>query len=321
MSANCSLPRGGGSFGIRFESVGGLGAHAASQALAAAAVTRMGLDAAQVSSPGPERKGAPVCSLVQLAPADRPIRGGALEALDAIVVFHPALLREPRTFAGLRKEGTFVCNAPAKAVPEELAALPATARALRIDAAGIAAKEKCGMDAVLLGALCGALPFLDAEAVLATFCSDDAGRNGFRRGMKETETLADVGEAEGDVSLSLGRGPGRGSVGGILPHPGSTAWNDVSAARSGFVPAFNRERCIHCALCDLVCPDACLVWEKGEEGGRFERELTGVDYRYCKGCLRCVESCPASAMLKKAETAAFAEQRSVPLFPDLVESP
>jgi pyruvate ferredoxin oxidoreductase gamma subunit len=61
------------------------------------------------------------------------------------------------------------------------------------------------------------------------------------------------------------------------------------------------------------------VWEKGEEGGRFERELTGVDYRYCKGCLRCVESCPASAMLKKAETAAFAEQRCVPMFPDLVE--
>ena len=24
----------------------------------------------------------------------------------------------------------------------------------------------------------------------------------------------------------------------------------------------------------MVCPDFCLVWEKGEEGGRFERELT-----------------------------------------------
>jgi pyruvate ferredoxin oxidoreductase gamma subunit len=68
-----------------------------------------------------------------------------------------------------------------------------------------------------------------------------------------------------------------------------------------------------------VCPDFCLVWEKGEESGRFERELTGVDYRYCKGCLRCVESCPASAMLKKAETPGFADQRCVPLFPDLVE--
>jgi len=234
------------------------------------------------------------------------------------VVFHPALVRQPRTFAGLRKEGTFIYNAPAKSIPEELAALPATARTMRIDAAGIAAKEKCAMDAVLLGALCSALPFLNAEVVLEAFCNDDASKNGFRRGMKEPETLSGVGEAQGDLpTLSPAFSQGRGS--GILSEPGNTVWNDVSAARSGFLPAFNRERCIHCALCDVVCPDFCLVWEKGEEGGRFERELTGVDYRYCKGCLRCVESCPASAMLKKAETAAFAEQRSVPMFPDLVE--
>ncbi len=310
-------------FSIRLESIGGLGAHAAAQALAAAAVTKMGLNAAQASSRGLERKGSPVRSFVRLAPADRPIRGGArVEAVEAIVVFHPALLRQPRTFAGLRKEGTFIYNATARSAPEELAALPRTARALRVDAAGIAAKEKCGMDAVLLGALCGALPFLDADAVLETFCNDDAGKNGFHRGMKEAEAPTGAGEAEGDLAPinSHCLSPGRGSApGGILSHPGNMAWNDVSAARSGFLPAFNRERCIHCALCDVVCPDSSLVWEKGEEGGRFERELTGVDYRYCKGCLRCVESCPASAMLKKAETAAFAEQRSVPMFPDLVE--
>jgi pyruvate ferredoxin oxidoreductase gamma subunit len=43
-----------------------------------------------------------------------------------------------------------------------------------------------------------------------------------------------------------------------------------------------------------------------------------VDYRYCKGCLRCVETCPASAMTKKAETPGLADRLSVPLFPDLV---
>jgi pyruvate ferredoxin oxidoreductase gamma subunit len=306
-------------FSIRFESIGGLGAHWAAQALATAAVTKMGLDAAQVSSRGLERKGSPTRSFVHLAPADGPAGGGAMaRAADAIVVFHPALLRQPGTLAGLRRDGTLLYNAPAKSIPEALAALPATARAMRVDAAGIAAKDKCGMDAVMLGAVCGALPFLDAEAVLETFCADDAGRSGFRRGMKEAETLAGVGEAEGDLP-PLSRGRGSADAGGILSHPGGTAWNDVSAARSGFLPAFNRERCIHCGLCDVVCPDFCLVWEKGEEGGRFERELTGVDYRYCKGCMRCVESCPASAMLKKAETAAFAEQRSVPMFPDLVE--
>ena len=75
-----------------------------------------------------------------------------------------------------------------------------------------------------------------------------------------------------------------------------------SASRTGWLPVLNREKCIHCGLCDLVCPDYCLVWEDGEKGGRFERELMGVDYRYCKGCMRCVESCPAGALTKKAET-------------------
>ena len=313
MSEIGPLPARGRSYGIRFESLGGLGADAASQALAAAAVVKMGLDGAHLSSGRLERKGSRVRSFVQLAPAERPIRDAtSLATPDAIVVFHAALLRQSGTFAGLRKEGTFIYNAPPKSMPEGLAALPSTARLIRIDAAGIAAKEKSGMDAALLGALCGALAFLDAEAVSASFCNDDASRNAFRRGSQEFETLSGVGQAEGDLAPAP-------AIAAHVAQPGSSIWNDVALARSGFVPAFNRERCIHCALCDMVCPDYCLVWEKGEEGGRFERELTGVDYRYCKGCMRCVESCPASAMLKKAETAAFAEQRSVPLFPDLVE--
>jgi pyruvate ferredoxin oxidoreductase gamma subunit len=85
------------------------------------------------------------------------------------------------------------------------------------------------------------------------------------------------------------------------------------------LPVFNRQNCIHCSLCDLACPDFCLVWEDGEKGGRFQRELIGVDYRYCKGCMRCVETCPASAMTKKAEIPGLAERLRVPLFPDLIE--
>src|SRR5512141_2116153 len=126
MSAICSLPLGGGpgrgSFGIRFESIGGLGANAAAQALALAAVTRMGLDAAHLASGVLERKGSPVRSFVRLAPADRPVRGAAADGTaDAIVVFHPGLLRERDTFAGLRRDGTLLYNAPAKSAPEELA--------------------------------------------------------------------------------------------------------------------------------------------------------------------------------------------------------
>ena len=283
----------GRSLEVRFESVGGLGAHAAAEALARAALLKMGLNAALLSPPAPERKGAHVRSSLRLAPADEAISArGEVQTPDAIVVFHAGLLRDPATLAGLRKDGTLIYAAPARSVPEALAALPASARVIRVDAYGIAAKEKCTPGAVFLGALCGAFPFL-AEA-------------GFARDSKECETLSGVGEAQGDLPPA------------VFVQTGSSIWNDLSVARSGFLPAFNRERCIHCALCEMVCPDLCLAWEEGEKGSRFQRELTGVDYRYCKGCLRCVESCPASAMLKKAETPGLAERLAVPLFPDLM---
>ena len=83
-------------------------------------------------------------------------------------------------------------------------------------------------------------------------------------------------------------------------------------------PVLHREKCIHCGLCDLVCPDFCLVWGPGDLNGKFERELKGVDYRYCKGCLRCVESCPSGALVKTAEEPDMAAELRVPLFPTLI---
>ena len=326
-----SLPNGNRFFGLRLESIGGLGGHSAGKILASTAVLKIGLNGSNFASYGAERKGAPVRSFVRLVPADVPIRTSApVETPDAIAVFHAALLGNPATFAGLRKEGTFIYPAPQKSIPEELAALPSTARVIRVDALAIAVKEKSRPNAVLLGTLCGAFPFLDAEKVLETMSEEFAHKPevvaanaaAFRRGGAEFEILKNVGRAEGDLPVIRAE-PAWGyetqPVGGIVPDAGSTVWNDVSVARTGSMPVFNRQNCIHCALCDMVCPDSCLVWEPGEKGGRFERELTGVDYRYCKGCMRCVETCPASAMTKKLETPGMAERLRVPLYPELIE--
>lgn len=332
VSQKVSLPNAGRFFEIRFESIGGLGAHAAGQVLATAAVLKMGLNGAHFSSYGSEKKGSRVRSFVRLGPADRPIRTSApVETPDAVAVFHAALLKDPATFAGLYRNGTLIYNAPKGAAPEELAALPSTARVFRVDALGIALKEKSRPNAVLLGTLCGAFPFLDAEKVLEALSEEFAHRHpeavaaneqAFRRGAAEFETLESVGEAEGDLPLVRAE-PAWGyetqPIGGIIPEPGNTVWNDLSVSRAGSLPLFNSGRCIHCGLCDLVCPDMCLVWQDGEEGGRFARELLGVDYRYCKGCLRCVETCPASAMTKKGETPGLADRVRVPMFPDLIE--
>ncbi|HET9232910.1 MAG TPA: 2-oxoacid:acceptor oxidoreductase family protein, partial [Candidatus Eisenbacteria bacterium] len=55
-------------FELRFESIGGLGAHAAGQILASAAVLKMGMNGSHFSSYGSEKKGSLVRSFVRLGP-------------------------------------------------------------------------------------------------------------------------------------------------------------------------------------------------------------------------------------------------------------
>lgn len=320
-----------GFFEVRFESIGGLGAHAAGQILAAAGVLRLGMNGAHFSSYGSEKKGSPVRSYVRLGPADHPIRTSSpVETPDAIVVFHAALLGNPATISGLKASGTLIINAPKGPLPETLAALPKTARVLQLDALGIAVEEKSRPNAVLLGTLCAAFPFLKADQVKQALSEEFAGRHpeavasndrAFQRGATEYETLTGVGQADGDLPPARAVpvwGYETAPIGGIVPAAGNTAWNDLTTSRTGWMPVLDKKTCIHCGMCDLVCPDLCLVWGDGPPDGKFERELMGIDYRYCKGCLRCVESCPTGALVKTAETPGLAAQLRVPLFPELI---
>ena len=107
-------------------------------------------------------------------------------------------------------------------------------------------------------------------------------------------------------------------IGGVLPTPGNTAHNDLQTSRTGWMPVLDRDKCIDCGMCDMVCPDLCLVWSThtGEDGKPLVK-LDGVDYQYCKGCMRCVETCSTSAMTREAELPGKADQLRVPLFADL----
>jgi pyruvate ferredoxin oxidoreductase gamma subunit len=65
------------------------------------------------------------------------------------------------------------------------------------------------------------------------------------------------------------------------------------------------------------------VWEENKEitgnGATAEHaaKLLGIDYRYCKGCLRCVDSCPSGALSKERE-AGWVEQEQVDLWREYV---
>ena len=93
------------------------------------------------------------------------------------------------------------------------------------------------------------------------------------------------------------------------------------------MPLFTEEDCIHCGLCATVCPDFCLVWSheegKGEEANGDSAvtvRMKGIDYQYCKGCMRCIETCPTEAMTRVTETPGLADQLRVPLFAPGVSS-
>ena len=330
-SATGILPNAAATFEIRFESIGGLGAHGAGQILATAAVLRLGLNGASFSSYGSEKKGSLVRSFVRLTPSEAPIRTSApVEMPDCLVVFHAALIRNPTTFAGIKADGTVILNAPAGPLPE-LKVLPRTVRVFRVDAGVIALQEKSRPNAVLLGTLCEAFPFLDGEIVREALSEEFAGKHpeavasndrAFRRGQTEVEVITGIGEAVGDLPAARSE-PAWGFTtqpeGGIVMAPGSTFWNDLSMSRVGWMPVLDSEKCVHCGTCDLVCPDLCLVWGDGEPGAKYLRVLQGVDYRYCKGCLRCVESCPTGALAKTAETPGLADSLRVPLFPEFIK--
>jgi len=49
-------------------------------------------------------------------------------------------------------------------------------------------------------------------------------------------------------------------------------------------PVWDAEKCTHCLICWVYCPDSAIIVKDGK--------VQGIDYRYCKGCGICAEECP-----------------------------
>ena len=334
MTREVSSPNGAGFFEIRFESIGGLGAHVAGKIIAAAAVLRMNMNGAHFSSYGSEKKGSVVRSFIRLAPADKAIRTSApIEEPDVVVVFHSGLLAHPATVSGMKADGILIYAGHEEDIPDGLARLPKTTKIIRVDAQRIAFEEHSRENAVLIGTLTEAVSLLDRQAILdalaATFADKSkkvvkANERAFNRGAQEIEVIDDVGQLDGDVPTMQSNpvwGYNSAPIGGVLPTPGNTAHNDLHTSRTGWLPVLDRDACIDCGMCDMVCPDLCLVWSTHtDEDGKPLVKLDGIDYQYCKGCMRCVETCSTRAMTREAEAPGLADSLRVPLFPDITNA-
>jgi len=317
-----------GFFGIRFESIGGLGAHLAGKILAEAGVLRQGLNGAHFSSYGSEKKGTPVKSFVRFCPGDQEIRTSSpIERPQVVAVFHEALARSFDVAAGLSATGTLIVNTrcdPAE-IREALGLRSGTVAVL--DALGIALEEKTRVNTAMLGAVARTCPFLDVDAlketIRGTFTARyahliEANLRTFDRGYRELRQQT-WPAAPGDPGRPVQRAaPAFGyldaPIGGVILDPGSSIVKDHTTSRQGFLPAYDADSCVHCGICDIVCPDLCFAWSSGGEGEPAVR-LLGIDYHYCKGCLKCVDACPTGSLTELREEDGWAEENRVPIFP------
>lgn len=329
-TAAVSIPRvdADGFFGIRLESIGGLGANLAGQILAEAGVLHQGLNGSHFSSYGSEKKGSPVKSFVRFCAPDHEIRTSSpIETPQVVAVFHEALTKLYDVTAGLAVTGTLVIDS--RSSPDAVReALGVRARTVAVvDALGIALEEKTRVNTAMLGAIARVCPFLDPDAVRETLRARlgrryahlvDANLRTFDRGYSELRRrsyrVAPGGEAGAAVRDAPAFGYLEAPLGGMIVDPGNSIVKNLSASRQGLLPVLDLEKCVHCGLCDVVCPDLCLVWEEEAGGPEPAFRLRGIDYHYCKGCLKCTEVCPTEALVEAREEEGYAEAHRVPLY-------
>lgn len=316
-----------GFYEIRLESIGGLGANLAGKMLAEAGVLGLGLNGSNFSSYGSEKKGSPVKAFVRFCEPHIDIRDHSpIEQPHVIGVFHEALYKTVDVVSGLRPDGVVLVNSTRDFddIKKDLRIEYGTLAV--VDALKIAVEEKTKVNTAMLGALYRIIDFLDPDhmrqVIRKTFEKKyphfvEPNIRTFDRGYNEvkfkTYEVPKGAEGKQFTRKQPILGYETQVLGGIITAQANSILKDLSGSREGFLPQYHADKCIHCAQCDTVCPDFCFVWEEGEDKrGRKQMFLKGIDYQYCKGCLKCVEACPVEALTDMRETLGYGEAQRVP---------
>lgn len=324
-----------GFFEIRLESIGGLGANLAGKLLSEDGVVGNGLNGVGFSSYGSEKKGSPVKAHIRFCNPDINIRDTTpIERPHVVGIFHDALFKTIDCTSGIYNDSTILVNS--KKSPDQLKELMKIqgGTVAVIDATEIALEEQTKVNTAMLGALYRILDFLNPETMKATIRRTfetkyphlvEPNIRTFDRGYHEVK-FKTFTPKEGIETKAFTRhvpvlGYETQPIGGTVINPGNSILKDLSISRAGMLPHFHDDKCINCAACDTACPDFCFVWEEKEDKrGRPQMFLKGIDYQYCKGCLKCVHACPVDALTSEREKDdGYAETNRVPHLFDLVK--
>lgn len=282
---------------ILMSALGGDGANMAAKLLFKIGVTRFGLDGGYDARYGSEKKGTATDVSVRFAARGTPVRqSGPTQRPHFLVVFRRELIEPLGLHRGLQSGAVCIVNATES--PQDLrhALQLHSGRIVCIDATRIARETGSRPNMPLLAALCHELGFPDDDVkkLIAEQWPRSARANlsAYTRALEGAvhATFDDDG-VYGLTAPAVIRGPLgwrnmlNGSAIDALHH--TTAGRDNRIAAGGRVPVFAPEACNSCGICLTVCSDpGGLVWQDGR--------MTGIDAAFCKGCMRCVEVCPAT---------------------------
>lgn len=290
---------------------GGFGAKTAATLLAEAIIDAGGFAQAAPEF-GPERRGAPVQAFTRIADHRLPQRGPVVNP-DVVAVLDPGLLNAPDTLAGATPETIVFINAPPQA--RDLITAKVHRHLVFVDASA-AAREALGRDlpnVPMLAAVVKVLDLLPQDEFLRWL------ENRLSKEFRPEVVAANLGAATTVLAaLSEQPLPTHAHAGSsvALPsyqtRPTGLRWQD--AAAGPFMPSgtsrwfptgdwrqqqprLDLNKCTHCMLCWLYCPDSSIVAKDGR--------ISEIDLTYCKGCGICAEVCPpkASAILMIPEGA------------------
>lgn len=77
------------------------------------------------------------------------------------------------------------------------------------------------------------------------------------------------------------------TLGAYMPDAGNAEDFKTGDWRS-MRPVWNEEKCKHCLMCWVVCPDNSICVKDGK--------ITGFDFDHCKGCGVCTKQCKFNAL-------------------------
>lgn len=276
--------------------IGGDGANMAAKLLFKIAVSELDLSGAYDAKYGSEKKGTPTDVSLRLCGANVPVRtSGPTNQPHILAIFRPGLIKSLQLNRGLHPNATVIVNtkeSPA-AIREQLKLH--SGRILCFDAETIAEETHSRLNMPMMALVAQVLGFpkeVIAKAVEKQWpYAAEANLAAFNAAY--SEVTEETFEPRDDCPLVPAGGTARGQIGyanmlnggaiNALYH--STVNRDNQVAGYGFVPEFNEESCTGCAICMSVCSDpGGLIWKDGK--------VTGIDYAFCKGCMRCVEVCP-----------------------------